>query len=87
MKFVEKQEIGEVSHFFDKISVAAINLIAELKIGDKISIEKGEEKVEQTVDSMQIDRQEIQEAKAGQEIGLKTAGPVKEGYKVYKITE
>ena len=83
----EKQEIGEVTHFFDKISVAAIQLTGDLKIGDKISIEKDDAKVEQTIDSMQIDRKEIQEAKAGQEIGLKTKGAVKEGYKVFKVVE
>ena len=73
--------IGKVVKFFDKISVAVIELEDTLKLGDKVKI--GE--VEMTVDSMQINREPIEEAKAGQSIGLKTPKPVKEGDIVEKL--
>ncbi|MBW3003783.1 translation elongation factor-like protein [Candidatus Woesearchaeota archaeon] len=84
---MEKQEIGKITHYFDKIGVAVLELSADLKLGEKISIEGHDNIVEMTVDSMQIDRNPIEEAKAGQAIGLKTPDPVKPGDVVYKVSE
>jgi len=40
---------------------------------------------EQTVNSMEIDRQKIEEANAGDAIGIKVIEKVREGDKVYKV--
>ena len=76
------KNIGTVTHFFDKISVAIIKLNASLKVGDEITI-KGvttDEKV--AVDSMQVDHKDIESAEKGQEVGIKVTGRVREGDKV-----
>jgi putative protease len=73
-------KIGEITHFFDKISVAIIKLEKPLKKGETIKI--GE--VEQTVDSMQVDRADIEEGAPGQEVGVKVSAKVREGDDVYK---
>ena len=77
-------EIGNVAHFFSKINVAVINLILPLNIGDRILIKGPSTDFEQTVESMQIDRNEIQRAEGGQDIGLKTIQSAKEKDVVYK---
>lgn len=83
-----KELVGKISHFYNKISVAVIELSGTLKEGDKISIEKeGEEPVEQAVSSMQIEHEKVAEAKAGQAIGMKVDKPIKENSQVFKITE
>lgn len=80
----ERKPIGKVTHFYPKISVAVVALNAALKVGDKISIERGEEKAEQTVSSMQVEHKAIQAAKKGQEVAMKVDQEVKEGSLVYK---
>jgi putative protease len=82
----EEKLIGEVTHYFGKIGVAVVKLSDNLKVGDQIKIvgKKGEE-FTQTVESMQIEHKNVQEAKAGDLIGLKVSQKVREGYKVYKI--
>jgi len=80
----DEQEIGEISNFFEHVQVAALKLTAPLKIGDTIHIKGGEADFEQTVDSMQIDRQPIEKAKKGDEVGIKVNEKVRRGYKVYK---
>lgn len=82
----EGKLVGEVTHYFGKIGVAVLKLSDTLKVGDQIKIvgKEGEE-FTQTVESMQIEHQNVQEAKAGDLIGLKVAQKVKEGYKVYKL--
>ncbi len=81
----EKIEVGKVTHFYPKISVAVVALTAPLQVGDKIIIQGKTTRIEQTVGSMQIEKVNIQKADAGQSIGLKVNGRVKEGDIVYKI--
>ncbi len=83
-KKVARKPIGKISHYFDKIGVAVIELSAELKVGDKIVIEGHDTSFEQEVKSMQIEHDQVKTAKKGQSIGLKVKEPVKEHYLVYK---
>ena len=84
---VEKKPIGKISHFYPKISVAVLDLDDTIRVGDKISIERETGSFEQTVDSMQIEHENVQEAKRGQSIGLKVADKTREGAKVFKVIE
>ena len=83
----EKKLIGKVTHYFSNLSVAVVELSAGLKVGDKIAIEGPKTKLEQAVDSMQIEKDAIQEAKKGQAIGLKTKDKVRPGDVVYRLVE
>lgn len=82
-----KELIGTVSHYYDKIGVAIVELSGSLKKGDDISIEKDSSILEQKVESMQIEKKAIDKAKKGDAIGLKVSEPVKEGSQVFKVTE
>lgn len=84
----EEKLIGKITHFFNKIGVAVIELTeGDLKTGEKIHIKGGDHDFEQEVSSMQIEHQEIKEAKKGDSFGMKVNEPAKEGYAVYKILE
>ncbi len=78
-------EIGTVSHFFTKISVAVIELKAPLTVGDRILIRGSTTDLEQVVDSMQIEHKNVQKAEAGQSIGLKVKERVRANDTVYKV--
>jgi putative protease len=80
----EVVEIGHISHFFSKISVAVIELAAPLAVGDTIVIKGPTTDFEQHVESMQIEHENVQRAEAGQSIGLKVAERVREKDVVYK---
>lgn len=80
-----EKDIGKITHFFDKISVAIINLDEPLEIGDKIRIE-AEIPFVQKVTSMQVEHKEIQKANTGNDIGMKTDRHCKEGDRVIKLT-
>ena len=84
---MDKILIGMISHFYPKISVAVVDLVDTLKVGDKILIERGTETVDQVVTEIQIEHKNIQEAKKGQSVGLKIYGKTKEGAKVYRVMD
>ena len=78
-------EVGAVTHYFTRIGVAAIRLTGTLKVGDTVHILGTSTDFEQSVASMQIEHDEVQEATAGQEIGIKMAERVREGDTVYRV--
>jgi putative protease len=79
-------KIGKVTHYFDKIKVAIIELDSDLSVGDKIKFVRGGEDIfEQVVESMQIEHNNIKTADKGSVIGLKVDQDVKEGAEVYKV--
>ena len=87
MEEVEKIRIGKITHFYGKISVAVVELEDTLNVGDKVSIEGAVTNLTQTVDSMQIEHEDVDTAKRGQSIGLKVNERVRENDVVYKIIE
>ncbi len=84
---MEEKKVGEVIKFFGKISVAAIRLTDTLKVGDKVHIVGHTTDITQTVESMQIENKNVQEAGPGADIGIKVKERVREHDNVYKIVE
>jgi putative protease len=83
----EGRLIGKVSHYFDHIGVAAVEISdGVLEVGDTIRVTGGEETdFEQKVESMEVDHEPVKKAKKGDEIGLKLSQKARVGYKVYKL--
>ena len=85
---MEEKRVGEVIKYFGKIGVAALTLKeGSLKVGDTIHVVGHTTDVSQTVDSMQVENQSIQEAGPGADVGIKIKGRVREHDVVYKIVE
>ena len=82
----EEEEVGRVMDYFAKISVAGIDLTAKLRVGDAIHIKGHTTDLEQLVDSMQIDRDSVEEAGPGDKIGIKVKDRCRGGDHVYRVT-
>ena len=82
-----EEVVGKVSDFFAHPVVAGIQLTATLKLGDKIHIKGHTTDIEMIVESMQINNVDVQEAKAGDAIGVKVTERVRREDTVYKVTE
>ena len=77
--------IGKVIHYFDKIGVAVVRLSkGKLAVGDTVHFLHGERDFEQTVESLQVEREQVKSIKKGEEVGMKVDQPVKPGDAVYK---
>ncbi len=84
---MERKEIGRVSHYFGKPQVAAIVLTDGLKVGDTISIQGHTTDFELVVKSIQIEHDSLEEAKAGDNVGIVVPKKVREHDVVYKMVE
>lgn len=79
-------KVGVITHYYDKIGVAVLELTDTLSTGETIRISGHGNEFTQTVNSMQVEHESISVAKKGQAIGLKMDQPVKEGDEVFKVT-
>jgi len=79
------KEIGSVTHYFPKVNAAVIKLSKEgLSVGEDVYIKGHTSSFKQKVKSLQINHVTVQEAKKGQEVGLKVSSRVRIGDAVYK---
>jgi len=82
-----EEVVGKISDFFARPVVAGIELTGKLKVGDTIRIKGHTTEMELTVSSMQINNVNVEEAKAGDNIGIKVSDRVRRGDTVYKVTD
>lgn len=83
---MQEEKVGKVQKFFAKPNVAAIEVIAGvLKIGDKLHFKGHTTDFEDTITSMHVENEPIEEAKQGDLIGIRVKERVRENDTVYKI--
>jgi CBS domain-containing protein len=78
---------GRVSHYYTHLGVAAIQVGQPIRVGDMIYITGPTTNLEQTVESMELDRAQVEMAMTGQNVGIKVVGRVRTGDSVYVATE
>ena len=78
--------VGTVSDYFARIEVIGIELVGTLKVGDTIHIQGHTTDLEQVVESMQIEHEQVEEAKAGDAVGIRVKDRCRKGDKVFKVT-
>jgi putative protease len=79
-------KVGEVVHFYDRLSVAVIDIHGVLKIGDSVHFLGHGSDFQQSVTSMQIENEPIVQANSGDLVALKTIKPVKRGTTLYVLS-
>lgn len=78
-------KVGKVSHYYDKIGVAVVELEGTLSVGEKIKFfSDGREMFEQIVESIQVEHQKLDSANRGDTVGLKTIEKVSAGMEIFK---
>ena len=83
-----EKQVGVVVKFFAKPSVAAIEVTdGTIRQGDTLRYKGHTTDFTDTVESIQIDNQPVEEAKVGDLIGVKVKERVRENDLTYKITE
>jgi translation elongation factor EF-1alpha len=78
-------KVGEIIHYYDKIGVAVIKVLSSLKVGDRVKISGHDKEFEQAIVSLQVEHQNIDQAKKGDDVGVKLDQPVRNGDEVYKV--
>lgn len=73
-------QIGKVTHYYDKIGVAVIDILNQtLKVGDTVKISGHDKEFTQKVESLQIEHEQVSQAKKGESCGFRVDQPVRPG--------
>jgi translation initiation factor IF-2 len=83
---VFENRIGKVTHYFDRIGVAVLGLTDKIQVGDTVRFLGHSTDFTQEVSSLQIEHQNVAEAKPGQDVALKVNQKVHPNDAVFKIT-
>lgn len=78
----EEKPIGKITHYYGKLGVAIVKLVAPLKVGQIVHFKGATDDFSQEIKEMQFDHQAISEGSAGQEIGIKVDQKVHENDQV-----
>lgn len=77
-------KIANVTHYYDKIKVAVIAVVNQsVKMGDTVKISGHDNEFTQTVSSLQIEHEKVNEVPKGETAGMKVDQAVKPGDIVY----
>ena len=80
-------QIGQVTHYFDHLHVAAVELNSPIHVGDMIHILGHSTDFKQKVTSLQIEHHIVGEAHPGDDVGMKVAQKVHAHDKVFRLME
>lgn len=83
----EGVRVGEVTHYFNNISVAVVDLDKDLALGDTLHFLGSSTDFRQSVDSMQIEHDAVESAAAGTEVAIKVKQRVRAGDSVFRLIE
>jgi len=85
---MSEEEVGRIVKFFAKPSVAAIEMTGgTIKPGDTLKFKGHTTDFTDEIGRIEIDNQAVEEAKAGDLVGIKVTERVRENDTVYKVVE
>jgi hypothetical protein len=79
------KQIGTITHYFDHIGVAVLNLQDKLRVGEVVQIQGHSTDFQQTIDSMQIEHKAVEQAKPGDDVAVKVSQKVHPNDKVFRV--
>lgn len=79
--------IGEVTHYYNHIGVAVLELTGELEVGDTIHFHGATTEFTQSVASLEIEHQKVESVGPGSEVALKVDQRVRQGDRIFKVSE
>lgn len=82
-----EEKIGEVTHYFGKISVAVLKIDKGIKIGENLHFVGKHTDFFQEINSLQIEHQAVIEAEAGSDVAMKIKDRVRPGDKIFRLAE
>jgi translation elongation factor EF-1alpha len=80
-------EIGRITHYYNHLNVAVMQLKGTLKLGDKIHILGHMSDFTQRVASIEVDHHPVDWVKPGDHVAIKVIEPVHEHDMVFRVVE
>lgn len=83
----KEQKVADVIHIYGKINVAILKMLKPLEVGQTIHFKGHTTDFTQAVKSMQIEHEQVQKVKKGDDIGLQADKDVRVSDEVFLVEE
>lgn len=81
-----EKRVGVVEHFYPKVNAASVHIESgSLRKGDTIHFKGPRGEFEARISSMELDREPIEIAREGQDVGIEVPVPIEEGAEVLLV--
>jgi len=81
------ERVGRVTHYFNKIGVAVLELSGTIRVGDRLHFLGKHTDFPQIVQSMQIEHQPAEQAEMGSDVAIKVDQRVRRDDSVFRLKE
>jgi len=83
------REIGKIKHYYPKPCAVLVELFdgQELKVGDSVGFLSEDQRFEQTVRSLEIDRKPVEVVCSSIEFGILVEQPVDKTFRLFRIED
>jgi putative protease len=81
------KRVGSVTHYFNKIGVAVLELSESIRVGDRLHFLGKHTDFPQQVGSMQVDHEPVEQADKGNEVAIKVDQRVRRGDSIFRLTD
>jgi len=83
----DEVKVGEIVKFFSKPSVAAIKVTENaFSVGDELHYKGATTDFSEVVESMEVEKEKVTDAKTGDMVGIQVSQRVRPGDGVFKVT-
>ena len=82
---MKEQQVGIVTHYFGGVGVAGVTLTGKVRVGDTLRFHGHTTDFSQTLESMQIEHETVEKAKAKDDVGIRVSDRVRVNDKVYLV--
>lgn len=84
---MKEERVGFVTHYYTHLGVAAVVMEGELSVGDTIHVKGHTSDFTQKVESIQLEHNNIDRARKGDDVGIKVKEHAREHDIVHKVLE
>jgi hypothetical protein len=77
------ESIGTITHWFGHLSVAAVNLTAQVAVGDRVHVLGHATDLVQVVHTMEVDHNRVERAGPGDDVAIAFDDHVREHDRIY----
>ena len=81
----EEKPIGEVTHYYNNLSVAVVKFNKKVKAGATVHFKGATTDFTQKLASMQFDHKEVDTVGKGKEVGIKVDERVRQGDEIFEV--
>ena len=83
---MEEKKIGVITHYYGHLGVGIIKIEQDsLKVGETVHFKGHTTDFQQPIESMQVEHKDVQEAKVGEQVGVKVSEHVRQHDEVLKV--